>query len=566
MRQIYRWLIVAVIGYLLIFPLFMLIRGSVTQSPFAAETVYTLDGFRTVLSDRNFYRAFGNSLILSTLTAIGSLVLGTYFALVATRASVAFRGWITPIMVVVTATPTLFYAISWAMLANTNAGILPKLLASVGLAFVGDMLNAVSWPGLVFVSILKVTGFAYLFLIGPIAAADRSQEDAAVVFGSSRLQAILTVTLPSLAPAYFAVGMLLLVFGIQTFDMPAVLGMPVGINTLSLLVNDYLVINARPDWAAAAASSVLVMLFVAALVAVQLWSLRGKDFVTVGGKAQNGSARPARSLGWAISLSILSFALLALVAPVVQFVVGSFQPFFGLYGTWTLRNYATVLSDPVGVGALRTTLAIVFLAAPITVMAGFLMAYAMLRQPGSVLSVVSRIGSWVPATAPGIVLSVALLSTYINTPGVRALFGTPWLMALALMVGGIPIAVRAAEGMVAQVSPELESAARISGAGPAAAIFGIVARMCAPSLLGAWLLISLWMAGTLDVPMLLQSSNSQTIATYAFGLFGNGQIPEAAAIFLLFLLMLGALVLCVAIGVALAVRLITPRVSISTPA
>jgi len=555
MRQGYKWLAVAAIAYLLIFPLAMLVRSSVTSSPFAAEAAYTLDGFRTVLADGNFYRAFINSLILSMLTAFGSLALGTYFALVAARAAVAFRGWITPVMVVVTATPTLFYAISWAMLANANAGILSKLLASIGLGPLGGMLDAVGWPGLVCVSIVKVTGFAYLFLIGPISAADRSQEDAAVVFGCSRLRAIATITLPSLAPAYFAVGMLLLVFGIQTFDMPAVLGMPVGIGTLSLLVNDYLIVNARPDWSAAAASSVLVMLFVAALVALQLWTLRGKGYVSLGGKAQGGSARPPLGHGWAISLSILLFTLLALVAPVAQFVIGSFQPFFGLYGAWTLRNYAAVLSDPVGVGALRTTLAIVLAAAPLTVLAGFLMAYAMHRHPGSLLSMASRVGSWVPATAPGIVLSVALLSTYIGTPGIRLLFGTPWLMALALMVGGVPVAVRAAEGMVAQVSPELEAAARISGAGPAATIFGIVARLCAPSLLGAWLLISLWMAGTLDVPMLLQSSSSQTVATYAFGLFGNGQIPEAAAIFLLFLLALGLVVLCLAAGLAIALRL-----------
>ncbi|MBW8638459.1 ABC transporter permease subunit [Hoeflea sp. WL0058] len=544
-----KWLAIALIVYFLVFPLLMLGLAALTGSPYTASGPYLLDGFGKVLSDRAFYNAFLTSLVLSSLTALGSLALGSYFAVIATRMDVPLRGWITPSMVIITATPGLFYAMSWSMLANANAGVLAKILTSIGLGSVGQVLNAVSWPGLVVVSIFKVTGFAYLFLIGPISASDRSQEDAAVVFGSSRFVAFMTVTLPSLAPAYLAVGILMLVFGMQTFDIPAVLGVPVGIQPLSLLVNDYLIINVRPDWAAASSTAVLMTLFVAVLVCLQIFMLHGKDFASLGGRAQNGPTRPPRSLGWLVSASIGLYCLLAIAAPIVQFVIGAFQPFFGLYGAWTLGNFVTVLTDRVGVTALRTTLLIVFIAAPVTVISGFLMAYAMSRYQRTLVSSVARLGSWVPATTPGIVLSVALLATFIQTPGIRKLFGSPVLMALALVVGGIPIAVRAAESMVAQVSPDLESAARVSGAGAFSATFGIVARLCAPALLGAWLLISLWMAGTLDVPMLLQSSRSQTIATYSYSLFANGQTSEAAAIFVLFI---GSFALCILLLTALA--------------
>jgi iron(III) transport system permease protein len=163
----------------------------------------------------------------------------------------------------------------------------------------------------------------------------------------------------------------------------------------------------------------------------------------------------------------------------------------------------------------------------------------------------------VPATAPGIVLSVALLASYIATPLLRQLFGTPWLMMLALGVGGIPIAVRAAEGMIAQVSPELEDAAHICGASQAAAAIGIVARLCSRNLVGAWLLIALWMAGALDVPLLLQSSDSQTVATYAFGLLNAGEISQAAAVFVIYLVALAAIVV-VGCVVAMLARRVAP--------
>jgi iron(III) transport system permease protein len=551
-----RLLAAFVLVYLLIWPLLMLVRGAFTGSPFMPSAHWTLDGFGTVLGDARLGRNVGASLLLSVGIAIGSVALATGFAVVRTRANARLGRLVTPMMVLIAATPTLFYAISWAMLANPNAGIIPRLLAGAGLGGVAQLFNAFSWPGLISVGVLKVTGFAYLFLIGPVGAADRSQEDAAVIAGATRVGAFLDITIPLLAPAFFAVLMLLIIFGIQVYDLPAVLGMPVGIETLSLRVNDYLVGTGTPDWAAANAISVLAMLLVAGLVLVQTAALRGKSHVTMGGKAAPVRAGRRQRYIWLVDLGILTFAGVALVAPAAQFVIGSFQPFFGLYGVWTLRNYATVLSDPVGIGALQTTLVTALVGAPVTVLAGFFMAYAVARTPASLLGVLARIGSWVPATAPGIVLSVALLSTYLATPLLRELFGTPWLMVLALGVGATPIAVRAAEGMIAQVSPELEDVAFICGASRAAAAMGIVARLCAPSLIGAWLMIALWMAGALDVPLLLQSNNSQTVATYAFGLLNAGEIGKAAAVFLFYLLLLGVVVALLAAAGALAGRIV----------
>ena len=266
--------------YLLLWPLVMLVRGAFTGSPFANSAQWTFDGFRTVLGDPRLPGNIGASMLLSVSIALGSVVLATYFTVVATRVRTRLRPLITPMMVLIAATPGLFYAISWAMLANPNAGIVPRLLAAAGLGAIGHMFNAFSWPGMICVGVLKVTGFAYLFLIGPMGAADRSQEDAAVIAGANRAQAFIGITIPLLAPAFFAVVMLLIVFGIQVYDLPAVLGMPVGIEPLSLRVNNYLVGTSTPDWGAANAISVLTIVLVAALVLLQAAVLRGKDHVT----------------------------------------------------------------------------------------------------------------------------------------------------------------------------------------------------------------------------------------------------------------------------------------------
>jgi iron(III) transport system permease protein len=188
----------------------------------------------------------------------------------------------------------------------------------------------------------------------------------------------------------------------------------------------------------------------------------------------------------------------------------------------------------------------------------FWIAYLLRRRPDTWLAFLARIGSWVPATAPGIVLSLALLWSYLNTPGLRLLFGTPWLMMFALVIGSLPVAVRAVEGIIAQVGIDVEEAALLCGASRVAAVLEITARLCRPSLIGAWFLVGLSMGGRLDVPLLFATANSQTIATKAFEMWTYGQLSQAAALFLLYLAS-GLTVLATAVLSVMGLRIVLRR-------
>jgi iron(III) transport system permease protein len=273
-----------------------------------------------------------------------------------------------------------------------------------------------------------------------------------------------------------------------------------------------------------------------------VFGLAGKDYVTIGGRATAGALTPAGRWRWAVDVSIVGFILVAILLPIAQIVLGSFQPFFGVYGNWTSANYQSAWNDPDSFRAMLITLAIAVGGGFVAVSGAFGMAYVMQRHPGSSLALLSRIGSWAPACAPGIVLSLALLWSYLNTPFVARLFGTPWLMGFALVVGSIPIAVRTVEGIVAQVGRELEEAARICGANPLAAVLDVTARLATPSLLAAWFLVGLAISGTLDIPLLLQSINSQTVATLAYSFYTYGRVPQAAALYCLYLVLALSLV------------------------
>jgi iron(III) transport system permease protein len=68
-------------------------------------------------------------------------------------------------------------------------------------------------------------------------------------------------------------------------------------------------------------------------------------------------------------------------------------------------------------------------------------------------------------------------------------------------------------------------------------------RICGPSLLVAWLLVGMFMSGILDVPLLLATPGSQTVAVLTFGLAtNNGEYAQAAAVYCLYFLFLALVI------------------------
>ena len=522
------------ICYFLIWPIAMLVIDAVRTTPFGVEGTWTLSGILTVVTDPWTPKVILASALYATVCTAISMATALYFVVAATRMDTALRRLLGPAMIILLATPRLFYALSWAMLGSPNSGLMARATKLIGIDRLPEWATVYGWIGLIGVTSLKLTGLAYLLLYGPMTRIDRSMEDAAVMAGVPRHRAFFDVTLTSLAPALLATGMFVFVEILRLFDLPAVIGLPAGIHTLPIRVNDYLLENLHANWSAASALSFFIVIAVATLIYFQSSILKDRDFTTVGGKAMLPVPAPIGNWQFLVDASIVLFIVIAIALPVVQIVIGSFQPFFGLYGTFTLSNYEDALGE-----GMSWIIVVTFLIATgggfIAVIAAFGLALLMQRCRGTFIARLARVGSWAPVFAPGIVLSLALLWAYLNTPFVGTLYGTPWLMLFALIVGSIPVAVRAVEGIVAQVGHEVEEAARISGASLFVAVGHITARLCMPSLLAAWLIVGLGISGTLDIPLLFQSVNAQTVATMAFSLYNYGQIPQAAALFIVYL-------------------------------
>jgi len=544
-------LLLCVVSLLLfVWPLAMLAYGTLRTAPPGQGGRWSTSGLTSALSSWDVWHSFINSLILSASVVILSTALAVYFAWLVTRTRTPLRQIVTPVAVLIFAVPPMFYTLSWAMLGQQPSGLIDKALQGI---FGATPVNVQSWYGLIVVSVLGATAAQYLLLLGPFRALNPALEEASLVCGAGRLRSFFQIEVPSLAPSILGCVILGFVLGMGMLTTPLLLGEPAGIYVLPTEIYRLIEGETPADYAGASTLSLLLVLVVLALVAIQSKLLGQRKFITVTGKSSRRERIDIGAWRWLGTLAILLFTLFALVLPLGQFVLGSFESYFGVYSHFTTGNYATVFQQPGTGQAFTTTIMVAVVSGFVATLLGVLITLVTQRST-SRLRRLPDICVWLLWAVPGITLSLGIIWAYLSVPGLKSLYGTQWIVLLALIVGTTPIASRAVGGSIAQIARELEEAARTSGASALRATAGILVRLIAPSFAVSWLLSGIVASGNLDIPILLASANNQTVPLLAYNLYDNGSLSQAAATFCVFIGIVAA-VLVIAAVARLALRL-----------
>jgi iron(III) transport system permease protein len=529
---------------LFVWPVAMLAYGTLRTAPPGQGGHWSTSGLTSALTNWDVWHSFLNSLILSASTVIVSTSLAIYLAWLVTRTRTPLRQIVTPVAVLIFAVPPMFYTLSWAMLGQQPSGLIDKALQGM---FGATPVNVQSWYGLIIVSVLGATAAQYLLLLGPFRALNPALEEASLVCGAGRLRSVLQIEIPALAPSILGVAILGFVLGMGMLTTPLLLGEPAGIYVLPTEIYRLIEGETPSDYAGASTLSLLLVLVVLALVAIQAKLLGQRKFVTVTGKSSRRERIDIGAWKWLGTLVIAIFTLFALVLPLGQFVLGSFESYFGVYSHFTTGNYGTVFQQPGTSQAFTTTIMVAVVSGFVATLLGVLITLVTQRST-SRLRRLPDICVWLLWAVPGITLSLGIIWAYLSVPGLKSLYGTQWIVLLALIVGTTPIASRAVGGSIAQIGRELEEAARTSGASALRATAGILVRLIAPSFVISWLLSGIVASGNLDIPILLASANNQTVPLLAYNLYNNGSLSQAAATFCVFIGIVAAVLAIVAVA------------------
>lgn len=516
--------------YLVVPPLLFILIASLT--PAAEETlrIPTLANFAGIFGAVSEFKSLlWNSLIFSIGSSALALVFGTALAWLAERTNARFRALTYISAFVSFAIPGIIKVIGWILLFGPEAGYLNVAFKSLTGMF--PLFNVFSMGGMILIEGFLWTPVVFLLMGTPFRSMDPSLEEAAVVSGSSEWQVFRRVTFPMAAPSVLSVLILTFVRSLEAFEIPALIGLPAGIEIFTTQIYTQLKGSIIPDYGHASAYSVILIALVS-LVLIPYYRVTQDTFKfsTVTGKGFN----PRRKdLGKWRGLGGLFLLLLPLVQllPMLALLWSSLTPFLRVpsieaLGQLSFANYALAFNDPKIVRSTANSLLVSVTSASGAVAVAFVVAWIVARTGISLRWMLDRL-TMLPLVFPGIVLGVAILQMYLILP--LPVYGTVWIMVAAFVPQYLPYAMRCNHAGLLGIHKELEESATASGASWGQVARNIIAPLMMPALFAGWIYIFLVTVRELSVSLLLYSPGSEVISVVMWELWENGAVGTLSA-------------------------------------
>lgn len=526
--------LLAVLTFLILYPALMLVVGAITEGNPVVDPItpdrLSLANFLDILANPAVLTITANTLVacgLGTVVAVGiGLVLSWIVVRTNTPGSelIAFAGLL-PLFV-----PPLVAGIAWSILGSPTTGLLNVALAAIGIEW---RFNFYSMAGIVAVFGLYYAPYVFMFATAALRNIDPALEEAAQICGAGPARILLSVTLPLIAPAILAGALLSFVVMLGTYGIPGALGAPARISVLTTYIYK-LVSWSPPLFNAAAAVAVVLLVLTAGLVLLQHKLLTGRSYVTVAGKA----FRPRRlNLGrWRFATLALALAylLVAVVLPTFATAVAAFRRFLFIAdlsalfdpNAYSLVHFEKLYTNPVVWRSVLNTLEMALFAAALGGALALAVGYTVHRTRLRGRHLVDMAAT-LPVAIPGLVIGVAYLWAWIRVPG--GLYGSLWILGLALVARFLPDAVKALSTSLLQIHRELEEAAWISGRGRLFTILFVVAPLARPGLVAAVSLLFILAVRELGSSLFLFTTDTIVMAVLLLNLFEGGNLSVAAA-------------------------------------
>ncbi len=439
-------IIFLLLGLFILYPLFSVARLSLTPEGRLSAKV-----FSQVFLTPRYLRSIKNSVLLGTIVATTSTVLGFSFAFALTRTRIAGRKFFQTMAVLPIISPPFMFALSVILLFGRNGLITAKLL---GL----EMANIYGLKGLVLVQTISMFPIAYMTLSGILQGIDPDLESCAMNLGARRHRVFWTVTLPLALPGILASWLLVFVSSMTDFGNPIILGGDFDV----LSVQAYLEFTGMGNLPRGAALAILLLVPTIAVFFIQKSLLGKKNYVTITGKSSRRSTAVSTS-----TVDILLFVACAVVSGFIllfyaTIISGSFIKLWGINWSFTLEHFAYSLD--VGLKTLRNTLLLALISTPITALLGMVISYLVVRKefPGRhLMEILSMLSFAIPGTAVGIGYILAFNKAPFE------LSGTAFILITCYVFRNVPIGVEGGIAALKQISYDIEESSVNLGANSA---------------------------------------------------------------------------------------------------
>ena len=544
-----KWVMIGVpvglVAWLALVPLaFLLWQSFLTPQTATVPAQWTLENFRTAYGSSGDARLFFNSVQFAAGAAVLALVVGTGLAWMNERTNTPFKTLFFALSIIPLVIPGILFTVSWIMLASPKIG-----LVNLGLQKLFDtdavFVDIYSMAGMIWVDGLHYSPMAFLLMTAAFRSMDPALEEQAAMSGASVMQTARRITLALAWPA--ALGSLLILFvrAIESFEVPALLGLPVGIHVYTSSI--YQAIHQYPSRIGLAAAYAVTLLLITSLGiwAQSRFSGRGARYSTVTGK---GFRPRAIDLGKWRYLTAAIFILYFVVIVLLPFLVllwSSTQKFYSApssaaFGRMSLDSYRAVLEYPQFAATVWNSLLLAVGSATVVMLVSAVISWVVVRtrMPGRWM--LDNLAS-LPLVFPGMVLGLAIMVCYLYID--IGVYGTLWIMLIAYVTRFLPYGMRYNSAAMLQIYKELEESAAMSGASWSMTFRRIVLPLLKPGLLAGWIYVLIVSIRELSSSILLYSPGTEVVSILIWELWQNGQYVELSALGVMLIVALFLLVI-----------------------
>lgn len=231
----------AVVGWLVLYPLFILFRMGLR----APDGSFTLQNYVDVFTEPGLSGALLNSVVIGAATTGVSLLLALPMAWGVARTRMPLKGFVTACVTVAFVIPNFIGAIAWILLLGKNAGWLNVLFRG----WVGaPLFDIYSVTGLILVLSLSFFPMIYFAVLAALQSMSPIYEEAAQMSGAPAWRGSIGITLPLVLPAIASSSVLVFLEAVGAFGAPAAVATGGNFHTLTTKLYDMFTFPPGSSW------------------------------------------------------------------------------------------------------------------------------------------------------------------------------------------------------------------------------------------------------------------------------------------------------------------------------
>lgn len=510
-------------AWLVLVPLAALFYTAFSEDTPFGPGAFTFQNFVEAYTAYGLLGVLWTTLVFAMGTAVVTFAMGTAVAWVVERTDAPGRSLFHTLALMSFAIPGLLTTMAWMLVLSPNIGWVNTMLRNT-FGLTNSPFDIYTMGGMIWALSSHYFPLAYLLMGPAFRVLDNRMEEAAVMSGAGTMQVASRVTLPLLRPAILSTMLLLFIRGIESFEVPRLIGMPARIFVFTTDIQSATA-EAPPKFGMASALGLTMLLI--CVIGVYLYrraTVNAEAFATVTGKGYRPTLIQLRGWRWPVSLAMGLMYVLALGLPLFTLAWQSFfrnvtTPDIAAFASMNWDNYRYILGYPIFLNAVKNSVSLGALAATIVILLTFVMAWIAQRSRtrfGWTLDVLA----FIPIAIPSVIAGAAVLFAYLIVP--IPVYNTVWILLIAYVTMNLPYGMRFTASGIVQIHRELEEVAQMSGANLIQTFRRVLLPLLAPVLVAGWLYIFVLAVRELSASIFLAGPGTHVLGTISLTMWEEG--------------------------------------------